>query len=335
MALSKRPAVCVTGGAGYIGSHTCKALFKAGYEPVVLDDLSAGHAKAVRWGPLETIDIGDSARVADRLRHYRPVAILHFAGSTQVAESLTRPEAYYQNNVCAPLSFLHAAIEVCGPLPFIFSSSCATYGLPLYTPISETHPQNPITPYGASKLFFERILADVACARRFKYMNLRYFNAAGADLEGEIGEEHSPETHLIPLVMEAAAGLRSSIALYGTDYNTDDGTAVRDYIHVEDLARAHVQALEHLLDGGNSCSLNLGTGYGISVRRIIERARAITGKKIEVREEGRRPGDPPVLVADSGRARDILHWKPERSGLDTILTTAWSWQLAKTAASSA
>jgi len=316
--------ILVTGGAGYIGSQACKALARAGHEPVAYDDLSRGYREAVRWGPLIEGDLADGALLSATLARIRPAAIMHFAAYTYVGESVARPELYFRNNVANSLMLFEAAIAAGAP-PIIYSSTCATYGHPDIVPIDETAPQHPLSPYGESKLMTERQLHWLDRAHGLRYATLRYFNAAGADPEGETGEMHDPETHLIPLVLEAAVGGGKAIEIYGTDYPTPDGTAIRDYIHVQDLAEAHVRALGYLLDGGGSVALNLGTGRGYSVREVLAAAERVTGRDIPRREVARRPGDPPMLVADAGRATKLLDWRPSLSDLDTIIGTAWGW----------
>lgn len=316
--------VLVTGGAGYIGSHACKALAHAGYLPVSYDSLEHGHAEAVRWGPLEQGNIADRARLDEVITRHRPVAVMHFAAYAYVGESVTDPGKYYRNNVVGSLCLLEAmrdhGIAVC-----VFSSTCATYGVPQQLPLTEDHPQRPINPYGASKRMVEQMLADFGAAHGLRSMSLRYFNAAGADPEGEAGECHDPETHLIPLVLDAAAGKRPNIAVFGTDYNTADGTCIRDYIHVSDLANAHVLALRALLDGAGTTAYNLGNGTGFSVREVIDCAQRVTGRSINMELGERRPGDPAVLVGDASRIRNELGWSPKYAGLDHIIETAWRW----------
>jgi len=319
--------VLVTGGAGYIGAHACKALAAAGYVPVVYDNLSRGRARAVKWGPLEEGDIQDGPRLADVLRRHAPVAVMHFAALTYVAESVEDPGLYYRNNVTGALALLDA-MRAEGVARLVFSSSCATYGIPEKTPIAEDAPQNPISPYGQTKLIIELALRDYAPAYGLAAAALRYFNAAGADPDGEIGEDHDPETHLIPLVLEAAKK-GGAITVNGDDYPTPDGACVRDYIHVTDLAEAHVLALRALERGGGFRALNLGVGHGVSVMEIIEAARRRTGRPIEVRVGPRRPGDPPVLTADPGRAAAELGWRPQLSDVDTLIDTAWRWLQAR------
>jgi UDP-arabinose 4-epimerase len=314
----------VTGGAGYIGSHACKALARAGYRPVTYDSLELGHREAVRWGPLVEADLADSARVADTLKRFDIAAVMHFAGLISVGESVTNPGRYFRSNVMNTLVLLEA-MQAQGLGRIVFSSTAAVYGLPDVELIPEDAAQRPVNPYGESKLMVERMLQWYGSAHGFTHATLRYFNAAGADPEGEIGEDHQPETHLIPLVLEAALGNRAQIDVFGTDYATPDGTAIRDFIHVQDLAEAHVKALDRLLGGGLSLTLNLGTGVGHTVREVIAAAERITGHRIPRREGPRRPGDPPVLVADASRAREVLGWTPGLSDLDTIIKTAWAW----------
>jgi UDP-arabinose 4-epimerase len=319
-----RLKILVTGGAGYIGSHTCKALAAAGYAPVVLDDLSAGHDWAVRWGPLIAGDIADRALVMKTLKRFHIEAVIHFAAHGYVGESVRHPRKYFDNNVSKTLTLLDALLDA-GVDKVVFSSSCATYGIPRELPIAEDHPQNPINPYGASKLFVENILNWYEQAYRLRYTNLRYFNAAGADPDDEIGEDHTPETHLIPLVIAAAQGRNSAAEVFGTDYDTADGTAVRDYVHVCDLATAHVKALDRLLAGGTSASVNLGTGRGHSIRDVISAVEAVSRRTVPVVEGRRRSGDPPALIANPQLGQSVLGWKPLKSDLRTIVQTAWAW----------
>jgi len=320
--------ILVTGGAGYIGSHACKALARAGHRPVTYDNLVYGHREAVRWGPLVEADLADSDHLADTFQRYDIAAVMHFAAFAYVGESVIKPEAYFQNNVTNSLKLLEA-MRAHDVRRIVFSSTCATYGIPDQVPVSESAFQRPVNPYGESKLMVERMLQWYGSAHGFTHATLRYFNAAGADPEGEIGEDHQPETHLIPLVLEAALGNRAQIDVFGTDYQTPDGTAIRDFIHVQDLAEAHVKALDRLLAGGLSLTLNLGTGVGHTVREVIAAAERITGHRIPRREGPRRPGDPPVLVADASRAREVLGWTPALSDLDTIIRTAWAWHSRK------
>jgi len=323
-----RLKILVTGGAGYIGSHTCKALAAAGYAPVVLDDLSAGHDWAVKWGPLIVSDIADRAVVMKTLKRFNVQAVIHFAAHAYVGESVQQPRKYFDNNVRKTLALWDTLLDA-GLDKVVFSSSCATYGIPLELPIGEDHPQNPISPYGASKLFVENILGWYEQAYGLRYTNLRYFNAAGADPDGEIGEDHTPETHLIPLVIAAAQGRNSAIEVFGTDYDTADGTAVRDYVHVGDLATAHVKALDRLLDGGKSASVNLGTGRGHSIRDVISAVEAVSRRTVPVVEGRRRPGDPPALIANPQLGQSLLGWSPVKSDLHTIVQTAWEWHQSR------
>jgi UDP-arabinose 4-epimerase len=317
--------VLVTGGAGYIGSHACKALAGAGYTPLSYDNLSYGHPWAVRWGPLEQGDIADRATLDNVIARHRPSAVMHFAAYTYVGESVDNPGKYYRNNVAGTLTLLEAVRDH-GIPHFIFSSTCATYGIPQRVPIAETHPQQPINPYGASKLMIERMLEDFGAAHGLRSVALRYFNAAGADPDGELGEDHDPETHLIPLALQAMLGQRADLAIFGTDYPTADGTAIRDYIHVTDLADAHVQALRYLERGGAGTAFNLGTGRGYSVREVVDTIAAVTGRRAPTR----RPGDPAVLVAAAQRGMDVLGWQPRCSELPHIITTAWRWHARRT-----
>jgi UDP-arabinose 4-epimerase len=316
--------ILVSGGAGYIGSHTCKALAGAGYLPVVLDNLSTGHRSAVKWGPLLVADIADRARVKRGLKEFGIKAVIHFAAHAYVEESARQPEKYFDNNVTKTLALLDGLIEA-GVSKFVFSSSCATYGIAKAIPISENHPQEPVNPYGASKLFVEKILHWYERAHGIRHMNLRYFNAAGADPDGEIGEDHDPETHLIPLVIATAQGINPALEIFGTDYDTLDGTAVRDYVHVCDLARAHVHALDYLLNGGPSASVNLGTGRGQSIRDVISTVEAISGRTVPFVESSRRVGDPATLIANAKLGQKLLRWTPDKSDLRTIVRTAWEW----------
>ncbi len=325
-------SIILTGGAGYIGSHTAKYLQGRGYLPVTVDNLALGHEESVQWGPLEKGDIADAEFLRRVFQKHTPSAVIHFAAFAYVGESVLDPAKYYRNNVAGTLVLLEAMREA-GISDFIFSSTCATYGVPQRIPIDETNSQNPINPYGKTKLMVEQILEDYGTAYGLKSVALRYFNAAGADPDGEIGEDHDPETHLIPLVLEAAAGKRKNISVFGKDYPTRDGTCVRDYIHVTDLAQAHFLALEYLKAGGKSDRFNLGNGLGFSVNEVIEAAGRITGKTVPVHYAPRRPGDPPELVGSSEKARAVLGWKPEFASLDAILETAWRWYVKKNALS--
>ena len=315
--------ILVTGGAGYIGSHTCKALARHGFEPVVYDNLSRGNHWAARFGQFELGDIGDPARVRSVLEKYRPAALIHFAAYAYVGESVIDPLLYYRNNIGETASLLQALVNF-KSIPVVFSSSCATYGVPDRLPISEDHPQRPINPYGYSKLVVERMLGDLDAAHNLRSVSLRYFNAAGADPETEIGEAHEPETHLIPLVL-AAARDGSAIKVFGNDYDTADGTCIRDYVHVLDIADAHVRALKYLVDGGGTCAVNLANERGYSVLEVVAVAERVTGKSIQIELAPRRPGDPAVLIGALHRARTLLGWKPERSDLEIHIRDAWKW----------
>ncbi len=316
--------ILVTGGAGYIGAHACKALAKAGYERVAYDNLVYGHREAVRWGPLIEGDLADRMLLAETIRRHKIAAIMHFAAYAYVGESIEKPEKYFHNNVVNSFGLLETMLAT-GVKTIVFSSTCATYGLPETMPIREDTPQRPVNPYGETKLMIERALYWHGVAHGLRHIALRYFNAAGADPAREIGEAHDPEPQLIPLILDAAAGRRAQIDVFGTDYPTPDGTAIRDYIHVQDLAEAHVLALRYLENGGESNALNLGTGEGHSVRDTIATARRVTGRAIRSRDTTRRAGDPPVLVADATRARQVLGWTPSLASLDRIIATAWAW----------
>lgn len=316
--------VLVTGAAGYVGSHACKALARSGFEPIGLDSLARAGIRTLPWAPLEVVDTADSKGVARVLEKYGPVAVLHFAAYAYVGESVDNPSLYYRNNASGSINLLDA-VQAAGVSNFVFSSSCATYGIPQAVPIGEDHPQNPVNPYGSSKLMVERILRDFDLAYGLHSVALRYFNAAGADPEGEVGECHDPETHVIPLAIRAALGEQAEFEIYGTDYPTPDGTAIRDYVHVTDLARAHVRALEYLLDGGRSTALNLGTGVGHSVREVVKAVESVTGRQVKFRSSPRRDGDPPVLIADPERASQVLKWTAEMADLTDIVRTAVQW----------
>ena len=320
----KNRNILVTGGAGYIGSHACKALSAAGYTPITLDNLVYGHRWAVRWGPLVEVDLADRAGVERVLREYSIDAVIHFAAYAYVGESMADPGKYFRNNVACTLNLLDA-MHAAAVRRIVFSSTCATYGIPDTVPITEDHPQRAVNPYGESKLFVERALHWYGSAHGLDWTALRYFNAAGADPDGEIGEDHSPETHLIPLAIETALGARPELQVMGTDYATPDGTAIRDYIHVTDLADAHVRALRNLESGGASGAINLGTGTGYSVRDVVAMVERVTGSKVKTRNAPRRAGDPPSLVAAPGRAREVLGWQPQWSGLESIVRTAYRW----------
>lgn len=320
--MSKK-TVLVVGGAGYIGAHTCLLLAERGYHPVVLDNLSNGHSEFVQWGPLEVGDIRDRKRLDEVFSKHRPDAVLHFAALIEVGESVLNPVAFYDNNVVGTLTLLAATIEA-GLDAFVFSSTCATYGLPDQVPMDESHQQLPINPYGRTKLIVEQALKDFSEHQGLRSVMLRYFNAAGADDEGRIGEWHSPETHAVPLAIEAALGRRQSFKIFGDDYDTRDGTCVRDYIHVLDLADAHVRALDYLLDGGETVALNLGTGVGTTVKELLHAITAVTGRDFPVEQADRRPGDSTSLVADNHNAKRVLGWQPGRD-LNAIVKSAWNW----------
>jgi UDP-arabinose 4-epimerase len=315
------PRVLVAGGAGYIGSHTCKLLAAAGIEPVAYDSLVTGHRSAVRWGPFVEGDILDTDHLTRTLRECKPDAVVHFAAFAYVGESVEEPAKYYWNNVVGSLSLLEACRRS-GTMNVVFSSSCATYGVPDELPIKETTPQRPISPYGRSKLMVEQILEDYAAAYGLRYVSLRYFNASGADPDGELGEKHDPETHLIPRALLSASGEIDHLAIFGDDHETADGTCVRDYVHVMDLARAHVLAVRHLRAAGANLAVNLGSGKGTSIRQVLESVGRVTRRAVPVVVEPKRPGDPPKLYADPSLARDRLGFEAELSDIDTIVRTA-------------
>jgi UDP-arabinose 4-epimerase len=317
-------SILVTGGAGYVGSHACKALAKAGYTPVVFDSLSRGHREAVRWGPLVIGELSDRTALVTAMRQHSVTAVMHFAAFAYVGESVADPELYYRNNVIGTLNLLGAVREA-GIASIVFSSTCAVYGEPDEVPMRENVRLAPVNPYGETKLAIERALAWYSGAYGFRYAALRYFNAAGADPEGEIGENHDPETHVIPLAIHAALGQGGPISIFGTDYPTADGSAVRDYIHVTDLADAHVRAFEYLDKGGASAAINLGTGSGTSVLELIASVERVSGRKVPHNLGPRRAGDPPALVADPGLAARLLGWRAAHSDMDTIVRTALAW----------
>lgn len=317
-------AILVCGGAGYIGSHINKELNKKGYETVVFDNLVYGHREAVKWGAFEQGDLENAEEIERVFQTYKIDAVFHFAAYAYVGESVTEPEKYYYNNVVNTLNLLHI-MKKYGCKKFIFSSTCATYGEPERVPITEDMGQNPINPYGATKLMIERILQDYQKAYGLQYVGLRYFNAAGADPDGEIGESHEPETHLIPLVLDAAGGQRPDIKVFGTDYETRDGSCIRDYIHVTDLAAAHLLALNHLEAGKESSFFNLGNETGTSVLEVIDSVKKITNREFPVVLAARRPGDPETLVGSSEKAKRILGWKPVYTDIDEIVKHAWYW----------
>ena len=318
--MSGKP-ILVTGGAGYIGSHVCKQLSRNGYLPVVLDNFSVGHKDAVRWGPLAEADTRDTAAVANVLEQYSIDVVMHFAASAYVGESVRDPVSYYDNNVTGMVSMLKACLET-GVTQFVLSSSCATYGAPDVLPVSEDTPQIPTNPYGRTKLICEQMLSDVQTAHGMQFAALRYFNAAGADPEGELSERHDPETHVIPLALMAAAGRMQRFEVYGTDYPTPDGSCIRDYIHVTDLARGHVAALKRLEAGENSFAVNLGSGTGHSVLELVAAVQRLSGEPLPVKRKPRREGDPPELIADASKARALLGFVTERSDLETLVRDA-------------
>lgn len=315
--------ILVAGGAGYIGAHTCLDLSNKGFKPIVFDNLSNGHAEFVKWGPLEIGDIRDRSKFDEVLRKYKPEAIIHFAAAIEVGDSIRDPLGYYDNNVAGTINLLRAA-QAAGIDKIVFSSTCATYGIPLSIPMDESHAQSPINPYGRSKLIVEQILRDLDLYHGFRSFILRYFNAAGADPEGRIGEWHSPETHAIPIAIETALGRRPYFQVLGTDYDTRDGSCVRDFIHVLDLADAHTRAVEHLLNNGKSHALNLGTGRGTTVKELLETVQHVVGRDFKIKYGPRREGDSPALVADNALARQTIGWSP-RHDLRSIIGTAWNW----------
>ena len=316
--------ILIVGGAGYIGSHVNKLLSNKGYQTVVFDNLIYGHREFVKWGEFIQGDLSEKEQIALCLQKYPVEAVMHFSAFAYVGESVTDPLKYYRNNVANTLNLLDVMREF-GIKYFIFSSTCSTYGIPLEIPITEKHPQTPVSPYGKSKLMVEDILKDFDSAYGIKHVNLRYFNAAGADPDTEIGERHDPETHMIPLTIYAALGVQDSIKIFGTDYPTKDGTCVRDYIHVTDLADAHLKAFEHIKTTNKSDSFNLGNDIGYSVRDIINTVKKVSKKDFRVIETERRAGDPAVLISSSRKASDMLGWKPRYADIETIIETAWKW----------
>lgn len=318
--------ILVTGGAGYIGSHTCKALAQAGHTPIVFDNLSSGHADAVRWGPLHVGDILDPEALDAAFTHYRPEAVIHFAALAYVGESVADPSRYYRVNITGTQSLLDAMCRH-GVMHIVLSSSCATYGIPELLPISEDTPQQPVNPYGFTKLATERMAADYERAYGIRWIALRYFNAAGSDPDGELGERHDPETHLIPLAIGAALGTHPPLSVLGSDYPTPDGTAVRDYVHVTDLADAHMRAMTYLDTGGSSCAFNLSTGHGTSVLAVVSAVAIATDRHVPLVYSARRPGDPPALYAKATRAAQVLGWQPRFASITPIVETAVHWFL--------
>jgi len=317
-------SVLVTGGAGYIGSHACKVLAQRGYQPVCFDNLSTGWAEAVKYGPFIEADLMDRAALDAAFAEYAPVAVMHFAAFSQVGEATTNPGKYWRNNVLGSLSLIEAAVAA-GCLDFVFSSTCATYGDQDGVLLSEDSPQHPLNAYGSSKRAVEEILRDFGGSAGLRSVIFRYFNVAGADPEGEIGECHRPETHLIPVMLEAIDGMRPELVIHGTDYPTPDGTCIRDYVHVMDLVDAHVLGLEWLLDAKGSRVFNLGTGAGFTVKEVIGHARAATGHKVPHRFGPRRGGDAAILVSGSQRALTELGWDPKHSSLKVMIKDAWTW----------
>jgi UDP-glucose-4-epimerase GalE len=316
--------ILVTGGAGYIGAHCCQELALRGFHPVVYDNLATGHREHVRWGEFFEGDIGDEACLDEVCARYRIAAVMHFAAFIEVGESVADPLKYYANNLAGSLQLIRALARH-DIRHIVFSSSAAVYGTPRQVPIDEEHPTQPLSPYGRTKLMVERMLADCETAYGLRWMALRYFNAAGADAAAQIGEWHEPESHLIPRILDAAGDGERPIQVYGTDYPTPDGSCIRDYIHVADLARAHVLALERLLAGGSGGAFNLGQGRGYSVLEVIRHASQIAGRPLSIHTGPRRPGDPPVLIASNRKARDVLGWVPEQSSLENIIASAWKW----------
>ena len=317
--------ILVTGGAGYVGSHAAKALGRAGFHPILLDNLSTGHMELVHWGTFEKGDVGDELRVKILFARYPIFAVMHFAAHAYVGESVVDPGRYYLNNVGKTMVLLEA-MRASGVKRIIFSSSCAVYGNPLSLPLKEDHPQNPVSPYGKSKQMVEEIIEDYCRAYEFRAVCLRYFNASGADLEGETGELHDPETHLIPLALRAGTQGGGKLKIFGADYPTADGTCVRDYVHVSDVASAHMLALDYLEKGGESTAFNLGNGTGVSVRQVIQGVEKVRGESIPQVIAERRPGDPPILISDSTKVRQVLGWEPAIPDLETIITSAWAWE---------
>lgn len=320
--------ILVTGGAGYIGSHTCKALALRGYQPIAYDNLTRGSRSAVKWGPLVVGDVMNKRDLRQTIERHQIEAVLHFAALAYVGESVTDPASYFRNNVACTTNLLEVLAQT-GIDKFVLSSTCAVYGTPARVPISEDLPTSPINPYGESKLQAERMLPWFAKAHGLNWIALRYFNAAGADPDGDIGENHDPETHLIPLAIQAALGSGPALKIFGNDYPTEDGTAVRDYVHVADLADAHVRALDYLREGGESGAINLGTERGLSVREIVNEIRSVSSMAVPAVESDRRAGDPPLLIADAARAHEVLGWRPRHSDAATIVGTAHEWERNK------
>ena len=321
--------ILVAGGAGYIGSHTCLDLFNKGHVPITYDNLSNGHEEFVRWGPFERGDIRDRKRLDAVLEKYQPSAIIHFAAAIEIGESVQNPAGFYDNNVSGTIALLLAA-QTAGIDKIVFSSTCAVYGVPSSIPIEESHCESPINPYGRSKLIVEQILRDLDQYRGLRSVVLRYFNAAGADPVGRIGEWHSPETHAIPLAIETALGRRSHFLVLGSDYETRDGSCIRDFVHVMDLADAHTRAVDHLLADGKSLTLNLGTGHGTTVKELLAAVQRVSGRNFTIEYGERREGDSPALVADNALAKQTIGWSPHHD-LESIIKTAWNWHTRDTA----
>ncbi len=318
--------ILVVGGAGYIGSHTIKALSKKNYEIIVYDNLSTGHEKAILDGKLVKADLADKVKLKSVLEVFRPDAVIHFAGFIEVEESISKPLLYYSNNTVNTINLIESMLE-CGINKLIFSSTAAVYGNPTEIPVDENHPLNPINPYGQSKAFVEKMLEDISKSYDLNFVSLRYFNVAGADPDGELGQKYRKATHLITRALKAAKGEIDKLEIFGTDYDTVDGTCVRDYIHVSDLANAHIDALEYLLEGNKSSIFNCGYGHGYSVKQVLDMVKKVTGKDFKVIETGRRPGDAPELVANNKRLLNTLNWKPKYDDLEFIIKTSWNWEL--------
>jgi len=318
--------ILITGGAGYIGSHTVKLLGERGFELLTVDNLSTGHREAVLYGDFHQIDLSDKENLKKIIRQFKPDAVIHFAASIEVEESVKNPEKYYKNNTFNSLNLIEIMVRE-GVDKFVFSSTAAVYGIPDRIPVNEMHPLKPINPYGRSKAFVEGILEDISSARKFNYVSLRYFNVAGADPDGKLGQSYKNPTHLITRALKTAKGEYDAFYIYGTDYPTPDGTCIRDFIHVTDLADAHLDALSYLFDGGCSDVFNCGYGHGYSVREVVDMVKKVTGVDFPVIEAERRPGDPPELVADNKKIKKILGWKPQYDNLEFIIKTAWNWEL--------
>ncbi|NGX56100.1 MAG: UDP-glucose 4-epimerase [Candidatus Anoxychlamydiales bacterium] len=316
--------IIVTGGAGYIGSHMCKVLKEKNYHPITIDNLSTGHKESVKYGDFIQGDIKDYDLLIDTFKKYNPIGVMHFAACAIVSESMEDPKKYYSNNTSNTINLLNAMIEA-NIKNIIFSSTCATYGIPQFTPLTEDHPTNPISPYGQSKLMIEKILKDYSKAYSLNYAALRYFNAAGADIDLDIGEKHEMETHLIPIAIETALNVRDILNVYGCDFETKDKTAIRDYIHVLDLASAHIKALEYIQKNNKSITLNLGTENGFSVLEVVDMVEKISGKKLKIKLTNKREGDPAKLFANANLAKKLLNWELKHSSLETIVNTAYRW----------